>query len=388
MNRHLPQIKGMKTTKIKKDYLRLLFDRLKDSYIVIGPREKSGAVILAKIDFDDIPAGYRDIQGSGTYRLNPPDLDEKKTVFSFSVGPDSFKRFLRPPHMERLFTFKKSKRGISISPSVKEEKPLAFIGVRACDIAALKQLDKVFLEGVIRDPAYSSLRRDLFIIGVNCLYPGNNCFCHSMGTGPEIKDNFDVAITELKECFLLEAGTARGAGMLDGMPLEEINDNDMEEKNSTMEQCLKMMKKSIRLNELPWVVYRNLEHPRWADVARRDLECGNCTQVCPTCFCNSGFDYLLLPGISKKSMDISGVKVRSWDSCFSTNFARVHGGNFRPSRRARYRHWMTHKLAYSIEQHDSTDCVGCGRCITWCPAGIDITEELEALRKKPVSSRH
>lgn len=375
-------------TKIKKDYLRLLFDRLRDSYRIIGPRKENDVIILSEIDFNDIPAGYRDIQGPGTYRLNPPESGGERTTFSFSVGPDSFKRFLRPPHMERLFTFKKSKRGISINPSIKEEKPLAFVGARACDIAALKKLDKVFLEGVSRDTSYSALRKDLLIIGVNCIYPGNNCFCHSMETGPELKDIFDIAITELDGYFILEAGTAMGEKIMDGLPSEKINNNDIEAKNSAAEHCIKMMKKSVRLSELPRVIYRNLEHPRWSDIAGRDLECGNCTQVCPTCFCNSSFDYMLLQGISKKATDISGVKVRTWDSCFSTNFARVHGGNFRPSRRARYRHWMSHKLAYSIEQHGSSDCVGCGRCITWCPAGINITEELKAIRKETVSSKN
>jgi ferredoxin len=141
-----------------------------------------------------------------------------------------------------------------------------------------------------------------------------------------------------------------------------------------------MMPKKISAGELPSLVYRNLEHPRWSDIAKRDLECGNCTQVCPTCFCNSSYDLMLLSGYVQKFQEFSGVHMRKWDSCFSRNFARVHGGNFRPSRRARYRQWMAHKLTYTPDQFGLPGCVGCGRCITWCPAGIDITEELEALR--------
>ncbi len=142
-----------------------------------------------------------------------------------------------------------------------------------------------------------------------------------------------------------------------------------------------MMRKSMKTGDLPGIIYRNMEHPRWAQIADRDLECGNCTMVCPTCFCNSSYDILSVKSLSGNITEFTGVRRRNWDSCFSKNFTRVHGGNFRPSRRARYRHWMTHKLAYWIEQFGRPGCVGCGRCITWCPVGIDITHELEELRR-------
>ncbi len=367
----------MTITKIKKDHLRLIFDRLKDSYKLVGPRVENDVIVLTEMDFHDIPAGYKDLHGKGVYRLSG---NKDSNTFSFSLGPDSFKRFLSPPVRE-IFAFKKSKKGISANVSSKEEKPTAFIGMRACDISALKLYDKVFLEGPVRDTGYDSLKRNSLIIAVNCLYPNGNCFCDSLGTGPEVRDGFDLAITEIQDSFLLETGSSKGSEILNGLTIEEVSDKEMDEKNSRTEDCKKTIKRHIKVNDLPWVIYRNPEHPRWTDVASRCLACGNCTQVCPTCFCNSSYDRLELSGISKKSREISGNKVRAWDSCFSKNFARVHGGNFRPSRRARYRHWMTHKLAYWIEQFGSPGCVGCGRCITWCPVGIDITEELEAIRK-------
>lgn len=384
----------MAGAKIKKDTLRLIFDRLRDSYRIIGPRIENSVIVLAEIEFEDLPVGYKDHQGRGVYQLSNPPLpsfgkggagglgedQQKGSVFSFSVGPHSFKRFFHPP-VKELFAFKKSRRGISIATSLKKEKPFAFIGMRACDISALKLYDRIFLEGPVRDRDYDSLRKDSLIIAVNCLYPGDNCFCHSMGTGPELKDGFDLAISELADSFLLEAGTSRGKDILPGLPSEEITDIDMNEKSARAENCRKMMKKSVKSHELPWLIYRNLEHPRWAEIASRDLECGNCTQVCPTCFCNSTYDLLHFSWISRESQEISGRRMRKWDSCFSRNFARVHGGNFRPSRMARYRQWMSHKLAYMLEQFGLPGCVGCGRCITWCPVGIDITEELEALRK-------
>jgi len=366
----------MTKARMSKDRLKSLFETLKGDYRIVGPKIVQGTVILNEIDFDDMPAGSRDRQGPGTYRI---DRAGSSDIFSFSVGPHSFKQFLLPSVQETL-AFKKSKKGISVNRVLVREKPIAFIGVRACDIAALRLLDKIFLEGPVVDPFYEDKRKDIVIIAVNCLYPGENCFCDSMGTGPEATSGFDIALTEFGDDFFLEIGTAEGEEILDGIPLKEVDDRDIEEKGAAIFRCKEMIRKAMKTADLPGILYRNLEHPRWDEIASRDLECGNCTMVCPTCFCNSSYDRLPISGISSDLTERSGMRVRTWDSCFSKNFARVHGGNFRPSRRARYRHWMTHKLAYWIDQFGSPGCVGCGRCITWCPVGIDITHELEELR--------
>ena len=362
--------------KLKKEDLSCVFDQLRASHRVIGPKIEGGVIVLAEIDVHDIPTGFEDHQAAGNYSLIRSDRPE---IFSFSVGPDSFKRFLHPPVSE-MFTFRRSRTSITITPPGREEKPLAFIGIRACDLSAMKLYDRIFLEGPVKDNTYASLRSNAFIIAVNCCRPGDNCFCSSMGTGPEVKDGYDIVLTELRDSFLVESGTVRGQDLLARLALEEATGIDVDEKAERTGACIRAMKKSIRAEELPRLIYRNLDHPRWADIAKRDLECGNCTQVCPTCFCNATYDLVRLSQVSFKPPGLSGVRVRKWDSCFSRNFGRVHGGNFRPSRRARYRQWMSHKLAYTIEQFGLPGCVGCGRCITWCPAGIDITMELEALK--------
>jgi ferredoxin len=131
------------------------------------------------------------------------------------------------------------------------------------------------------------------------------------------------------------------------------------------------------------LLYRNLEHPRWDEVATRCLSCANCTMVCPTCFCTTVEDVTDLSGEHAE-------RWQRWDSCFTQAFSYVHGGSVRPSTKAKYRQWMTHKLATWLDQFGSSGCVGCGRCITWCPVGIDITEEVRAIResdRSPVPDR-
>jgi len=367
----------VKTAKIRKESLKAVFEVLGEQYRIIGPRVVNGTVVLSDISFGDIPAGCRDRQSAGSYRLEEQRVEG---VFTFTPGPDSFKKFLHPSS-EKLFAFRKTAKSVGVKSDAKEEKPMAFVGVRACDLAALKLLDKVFLEGPVREGGYELRRKDLFIVAVNCLHPGENCFCDSMGTGPEAKDGFDLAITEIPGSFLIETGSAEGEKALEKLPHEKTQDADLDEKWSGISRCREMIKKTMKISDLPGIIYRNMEHPRWTEIATKDLECGNCTMVCPTCFCNSSYDTLSTSAIIGNFREFSGLRKRTWDSCFSKNFARVHGGNFRPTRRARYRHWMTHKLAYWIDQFGRPGCVGCGRCITWCPVGIDITHELEELRR-------
>ena len=134
------------------------------------------------------------------------------------------------------------------------------------------------------------------------------------------------------------------------------------------------MTRSVASGDLRDLLARNLEHPRWEEVAERCLTCGNCTMVCPTCFCTSVEDVSDLAGGEAE-------RVRVWESCFSVEHSFLHGGSVRRSGRSRYRQWLTHKFGTWHDQFDSSGCVGCGRCIAWCPVGIDVTEELAAIRE-------
>jgi ferredoxin len=196
-----------------------------------------------------------------------------------------------------------------------------------------------------------------------------------MGTGPSAESGFDLALTELldgEHRFLVEAGSERGLEVLAEIPSRPAQAADVEAASASTESAARRMGRELDTHDLLGLLRSNLEHPRWDEVAERCLTCGNCTLVCPTCFCSSVDD----------ETDLSGdaARWRVWDSCFSVDYAYVHGGSVRPSGRARYRQWLTHKLGTWHEQFGTSGCVGCGRCITWCPVGIDITEEVAAIR--------
>jgi sulfhydrogenase subunit beta (sulfur reductase) len=136
------------------------------------------------------------------------------------------------------------------------------------------------------------------------------------------------------------------------------------------------MGRQMDTNGLKELLQGNPTHKQWDDVAARCLTCANCTMVCPTCFCTTVEDHTDLTGQTAE-------RVRRWDSCFTLDFSYIHGGSVRTETKSRYRQWMTHKLASWIDQFGTSGCVGCGRCITWCPVGIDITAEVAAIRASP-----
>jgi sulfhydrogenase subunit beta (sulfur reductase) len=164
--------------------------------------------------------------------------------------------------------------------------------------------------------------------------------------------------------------------VLAGVPYRLAEDGDEHDAAEVTAGAVTKMGRHMPEVDLKALLYANYEHPRWDDVADRCLTCGNCTMVCPTCFCTSVED----------TADLAGEEAerwRRWESCFSIQFSHVTGGETRRSPRSRYRQWMTHKLATWFDQFGTSGCVGCGRCITWCPVGIDITEEVSAILSNP-----
>ena len=342
-------------------------------YRVLGPTVRDGAIVYEELESaDDLPIGWQDVQDAGSYRLERRD-DEAR--FGYALGPHSWKQFLFPPKI-RLWQAHRGPDGLAIEEEPVNDTPLALIGVRPCELHGIAIQDTVFLGGNYTDRDYAARRKDAFIVAVNCFEPSGTCFCVSMGTGPKAEKGYDLALTEILDGthrLLVEVGSDRGAELLRELPSREAELADLEAATASVSRATERMGRSVDATDIRNLLARNLESPRWDEVAERCLTCGNCTLVCPTCFCSSVEDVTDLTGDRAE-------RTRSWDSCFSLDHSYIHGGNIRPSGRSRYRQWLTHKFGTWHDQFDSSGCVGCGRCIAWCPVGIDVTEELTAIR--------
>lgn len=367
---------GMAT--VSRDAVQTLIDVLAaERYEVIGPVVRDGAIVYEPVSrLSDLPIGWTDRQEPGRYRLERRD-DE--ALFGFTVGPQAWKRFLHPP-AETLWTMRRGEDGDTVESATDVAPRFAFIGVRACELHAIAIHDRVLAAGPYADVAYAARRQGAFIVAVNCGQAGATCFCVSMQTGPKADAGFDLSLTELIEGdghkFLVEVGSARGADILEQIPHRAASDADIAAAATVVERTTSQMGRHLETAGLKELLQENLDHPRWDDVAERCLTCGNCTMVCPTCFCTTVEDHSDLTGTS-------ATRLRKWDSCFTMDFSFIHGGSVRKSARSRYRQWMTHKLSTWIDQFGTSGCVGCGRCITWCPVGIDITVEAAAIRADP-----
>ena len=363
---------------IARDDLQALIDALSGrGYQVLGPTVRDGAIIYDNIArTQDFPVGWTERQEAGRYHLEHRD---DGALFGFAVGPQSWKRFLHPPVIS-MWTARKGDDGNFAIDASDDPPKFAFIGVRACELSAIAVQDKVFCDGPYPDVTYAGRRRDAFIVAVNCGEAGGTCFCVSMQTGPKAETGFDLALTELlddsRHDFLVEVGSDAGADMLRGVPHREATQTDLDAAEKIVARTAGQMGRALDTDGIKELLLGNLNHPRWDEVAGRCLACANCTMVCPTCFCTTVEDHSDLTGTSAE-------RVRKWDSCFTMDFSFIHGGSVRKAARSRYRQWMTHKLATWIDQFGTSGCVGCGRCITWCPVGIDITEEAAAIRANP-----
>ena len=350
----------------EKEELRKLVDLLRGKgFRVVAPVLSEGVIRYREVSHGgELPSGVAEKLSRGSYRL----IEGKEgSLFSYTHGPDSPKGYLHPPLTELL----------RVKPDLSQEVPLpvgrfAFLALRACDLKALDILGRVFLGGLFVDTHYAKLREGLFVVGVNCTAPSEVCFCGDMGSGPQISGGADLTVTELGEGLLIRATTPAGERVLSELKGRDPLPEELEEEEFLIRRATEKVMGHLKVENLPRRLLARLEDPRWSRVSERCLACGSCTMVCPTCFCYEVFDEVKPDGSES-------VRLRQWDVCFREGFSAIHGVPLRSSVASRYRQWLMHKFSYWMEQFGSSGCVGCGRCIVWCPVGIDVRESVREI---------
>ncbi len=338
-------------------------------YLTYGPVRREHAIMYDQVrEVEDFPVGVQDEQRPGFYGLTDGHGPQ---LFGHTTSPDSWKKFLFPKE-EVLYSATQEDGQLMFKTASQSPQKKAFIGIRSCDLHAMFVQDRVFLEGPYVDGQYASKRSDLLLIAVNCTHSVETCFCTSLNTGPEVQEGYDLVLTEVVDngnhFFTVKSGSGAGKDLLDNLALSAAQSAQSNLAKAAIAVAAQQSR-AMPTEQLKETIYGQLQNVEfWQELGERCLHCANCTLVCPTCFCSSVEEHTDLAGGTHE-------RVRHWDSCFNESHSHMAGGSVRQSPDSRYRQWFSHKLASWQDQFDTLGCTGCGRCISWCPVGIDITQE-------------
>ncbi|SMF20380.1 4Fe-4S dicluster domain-containing protein [Alteromonadaceae bacterium Bs31] len=342
-------------------------------YQVMGPQLSEGAIVYDHInDVADLPRGIETLQKPGSYKLQQTSSTR---FFNWANGPAALKPLLYKAR-QALWSCEQVAQAVNggfvFKDLVPQAVPTAVIGVRPCDIAAMLIQDEHFIQSEYCDPYYKAERDALFTVAVNCSSCAETCFCASTGDGPSLDDGYDLLMDELDSGFLIRAGSTKGEQVLKKLPVTAASEDLTAMAAEQSAHAAEKQKRYLLDENMHANLFSQLDNRRWHDIAERCLSCGNCTSVCPTCFCHRETEQAELDGQSTRHF-------REWSSCFNADHSVMHGHSLRDSSELRYRQWMLHKLGSWIYQYGRSGCVGCGRCIAWCPAGIDFPAEANAI---------
>jgi len=319
----------------------------------------------------------------GNYELVAPLTRNGVTAFEPIANPQEAeldlinqphppKRFIFP-QTEVLLTFDKANKAKEPKTRAGQKQQIIF-GIRPCDARSFSILDPVF-EKDYPDPYYLNKRESTILIGIQCSQPYPNCFCTSVGGDPSSSEGLDLLLFDLGESYLLEVITPKGEQLTKetSSVLSAPSADQEKEKDKIQAEAREKIQRNIEIQAIPEKIKEHFDHTIWKELAEKCISCGICTYTCPTCYC---FD------IQDERIKGKGARVRIWDSCmFSEYTLHASGHNPRPTRAERLRNRIHHKFKQNIELYGVPGCVGCGRCITLCPANEDLIENLQEIRK-------
>lgn len=261
----------------------------------------------------------------------------------------------------------------------KIQKPYCIVGVKACDLKGLQIQDYVFENHDYQDPFYIDMRKNNLIISADCTSTIDTCFCLALNVKPYPLENFDINLSVVGEDFVVEVGSQKGKFLIEKYSslFEEVKKEFISQRDKQRKKVINGVEENIKQNDIPHqdsfknIIERGYESNIWADEANNCVECGACNTICPTCHC-----FLLYDQKSENKM----ARLRIWDSCMIKDFAQVAGGaNPRPELWMRLRNRFEKKFDFFPKIADIYACTGCGRCISACPAKIDIRKILNGL---------
>ena len=335
---------------IKKDALAGIINKLSEQMLVYAPVKDEDNVL-----FKALEKGMEPLVDYSNTRNAPKNFFFPKT--------------------ETMMRYMRTERGMELSGEEEEAKEAVLFGARPCDVRSFVLLDYLFDQEKYRDSYYIDKREKTTIISLACIHPPySTCFCTSVGGHPMSEEGADVLLTDIGDNYLAEFITPKGEKLLEKMGDLPAADGSADEKKKALsESAEKEIKSHIPGKEIkPWLD-DNFEHPFWDTIHQSCLACGTCTYLCPTCHC---FD------ISDEVKGSDGKRIRTWDSCMYWLFTKeTSGHNPRTSQKQRWRQRLMHKFKYFVDNFDEIACVGCGRCVRYCPVNIDIRKIVTDISK-------
>jgi NAD(P)H-flavin reductase len=335
---------------INKGDLKTILNIWSKSFEVYAPQEAEGQVMLLPYEENQLTLEY----------IN----------FAFPVKEYLFKQ------KEKLFNWEVKDGNIKIDTCANlENSKKLFFGVRACDAYGIAYMDKFFLEGY-KDEVYEKNRKSAYIAALNCVKAGENCFCNSMGIGPSVHCGYDILLTPIEDVYLIEVGSKKGEELIalgEGF-FTKANENILATKNIILDKAKKEFITVIKADNVHKVLEDNFNHPLWEQLCKDCVRCTGCTSMCPTCTC---FNV-----VEENTSSCSGCRVRYWDSCQSDSFTRNAGEHNPRNHISRVKYRIYDKLKYIEENFNMKGCTGCGRCISTCPANINIVNIINKLTEE------